>query len=363
MRLLWVELVDFRNHRRTRLEVPEGLVTLVGPNGEGKTNLLEAMHFLLTLTSPRVSKDAQMIREGVDTGYVRGETAGRGGKTLIEIEIRREGANRVQVDRTAVRRRRDLRSRVRSVFFGPQDLRIVQGEPGARRDLLDEAIRSLWPPREAVLSAYDKVLRQRNKLLKEWQGSGEPPGLETWDTQLADAGAAVVAARAEATRAIGERADTAFRDLSGYGLEVRYEPNTEGDAQAFLERLSRRRGDELARRITLVGPHRDDVHMGVRDMTVRAFASHGEAWGAALAIRLALAAAVEEAFGEAPLVILDDPFSALDPARRDRIAQGLGDRGQVLVSVADESDVPADSVAVWDVAAGDVRARDRAGDD
>jgi DNA replication and repair protein RecF len=359
LRLLWIELRDFRNHPETRLDVPEGLTAVVGSNGEGKTNLLEGMFYLLTLSSPRVSADPLLIRDGADAAYVRGETQGPEGRTLIEIEIRRVGANRVQVNRSVVRRKRDLRKLVRAVFFGPHDLRVVQGEPGARRDFLDEAIRALWPARESSLTAYERVLRQRNRLLKDHPGPGRPVGLETWNEELARSGAAVVEVRAEAVQRLTDPADEEFRRLSGYGLEVRYLPNVSGSdvAEAFLERLAQREADELLRRTTLVGPHRDDLHLGVRELTVRGFASHGEAWGAALSLRLALSAAVGEVFGEPPVLLVDDPFSALDPKRRDQVAEGLPGRGQVIVSVADEHDVPKGAGAIWHVSSGVVTER------
>lgn len=329
---------------------------MVGPNGEGKTNLLEAMHYLLTLTSPRVSADATLIADGSEVAYVRGETQGVEGRTLIEIELRRAGANRIQVNRSPVRRRRDLRKHVRAVFFGPHDLRVVQGEPGARRDFMDEALRSLWPPRESVLNAYDKVLRQRNRLLKDWQGNGKPPGLDTWSDELSSSGAEVIQARLEVVETLATAASSGFEALSGAGMDVAYLPNVEGgdDPEEFRRRLSEREGDELVRRTTLAGPHRDDMRLGVKDLTVRGFASHGEAWGAALCLRLGLADAVTAAFRETPLLLVDDPFSALDPRRRDQVAAGLLDRGQVLVSVADDADIPPQSQALWRVQAGRV---------
>jgi len=364
LRLLWIELRDFRNHRETRLDVPEGLTTAVGPNGEGKTNLLEGLFYLLTLSSPRVSGDSLLIRDGADAAYVRGESQGRAGRTLIEIEIRRVGANRVHVNRSPVHRKRDLRKLVRAVFFGPHDLRIVQGEPGARRDFLDEAIRTLWPAREPLLTAYERVLRQRNRLLKDAGGSGRPRGLETWNAELARSGAAVVESREEAAQRLAGPADAEFRRLSGHGLDVGYLPNVSGHdvEEAFLERLAQREADELLRRTTLVGPHRDDLHLGVRELTVRGFASHGEAWGAALSLRLGLSAAVAEVFGEPPVLLVDDPFSALDPKRRDQVAAGLPGRGQVIASVADEHDVPGGSAAIWDVSSGAVREREGVSD-
>jgi len=362
LRLLWIELRDFRNHRETSLEVPDGLVAVCGENGEGKTNLLEGVCYLLTLRSPRATTDGTLVRDGAECAYLRGEVEGLTGKTLVEVEIRRAGANRVQMNRTPLRRKRELRKNARAVAFGPHDLKVVQGEPGARRDFLDEGTRSLWPAGEAALSAYERVLRQRNRLLKDWQGPGRPAGLDTWNQELASSGAAVVEDRRRAVERIAPGADDEFSRLSGSGLLVRYQPNVAGDERAFLARLAEREADETVRRTTLVGPHRDDLEIGVRGLVARGFASYGEAWGAALSLKLGLGTAVAGEFGEEPVLLVDDPFSALDPARRDRVSAGLAGRGQVLVSVADEQDVPSESVAVWEVRGGEVSVRGGAGD-
>jgi len=359
VRLLWVELRDFRNHALTRIDpVPEGLLVAVGPNGEGKTNLLEGIHFLYALASPRVSTNAPLVREGARAAYVRGEFATREGKALVEVEIPIQGASRVQVNRSPVRRKRDLRRQVRAVLFGPFDLPIVIGEPGKRRTFLDEAVTALWPLKEALFTAYDRALRQRNRLLKEWDGPGTPPGMEAWDDALVTAGAALVRIRTEAVERLAPFAAEEFKALAGYDLITSYTPNVtadgpEGVEEAFRARLLERRHDELQRRTSLVGPHRDDLYLGVRDLGARAFGSHGETWAAALCLRLGLAGAVAEEIGEPPLLLVDDPFSALDPKRRDHIAERLATRGgQVLITVADEADVPRGAHAVWDVDAG-----------
>ena len=360
MRLQWVELLDFRNHRRTELrEVPDGLITVVGPNGEGKTNLLEGISFLFFLASPRTSSTQPLVREGADAAYARGEVETANGRVLVEVEIPGRGANRVHVNRSVVRRRRDLRRQVRGVFFGPDDLDIVRGDPSERRRFLDEALVCLWPLKESVITAYDRTLRQRNRLLKDWEGRGRPEGLEAWDEELVANGAALVRLRAEATERLSPAASEAFRVLSTYGLECEYAPNVVGaDVEdAFRARLAERREDELIRRTSLVGPHRDDLTLAVRDLGARAFASHGEAWAAALCLRLGLAEAVAAEIGERPVVLLDDPFSALDPARQARVADRLRAGGQVLISVADEAHVPESTSAVWDVSAGSVTIR------
>jgi DNA replication and repair protein RecF len=365
MRLTWLELRDFRNHAHTRIDpMPDGLIVAVGPNGEGKTNLLEGMHLLYALGSPRVSSGEPLVRGGADAGYVRGEFQTRNGSVLVEVELRRKGANRVLVNRSPVRRKRDLRRQVRAVLFGPFDLPVVIGDPSKRREFLDAASVALLPARDTLTTAYERVLRQRNRLLKEWGGTGMPPGIEAWDAQLVETGSAVIRARADATAHLAGYASEEFEHLAGYGLLVRYLPNVMSDGEveeAFLQRLRERRDEELLRRTSLVGPHRDDLELAVRDLSARAFGSHGETWAAALCLRLGLASAVEEALGEPPLLLIDDPYSALDPHRRDRIVERLSGRpGQVVISVADEADVPSAADAVWDIRDGTVNPRQAA---
>jgi DNA replication and repair protein RecF len=362
MRLAWVELRDYRNHVHTSIDpIPDGLIVAVGPNGEGKTNLLEGMHFLYALASPRASSAEALVRHGEDHAYARGEFETLRGRALVEVEIPRKGATRVHVNRSPVRRKRDLRKQVRAVLFGPFDLPVVIGDPSKRRTFLDEVVVELQPARDTLTSAYDKVLRQRNRLLKEHEGRGAPAGLDAWDDQLVYAGSAVIRARADAAERIAPHASEEFSHLAGYELVVRYDPNVPaGDdvEETFHERLAERRADELIRRTSLVGPHRDDLELAVREMGARAFGSHGETWAAALCLRLGLATAVERELGEPALLLVDDPYSALDPRRRDRIGERLAGRGgQVVISVADEDDVPSHAGAVWDVAAGAVTPR------
>jgi DNA replication and repair protein RecF len=363
MHLEWLELRDFRNHRRTALDhIPEGLTVVVGPNGEGKTNLLEGMFFLYSLRSPRASTNAPLVREGADVAYARGEFEGNEGRTLVEVEIPRRGASRVKLNKGPLRRKRELRRQVRSVLFGPFDLPVVIGDPSKRRDLLDEAVVALWPLKDGVSSAYERALRQRNRLLKEWEGGRDgPPGMDAWDEELIRTGVPLIEARHDAVERLATDASLEFEALSGYGLVVAYAPNVTGTGSAedaFRQQLAARRADELVRRTSLVGPHRDDLTLAVRDLGARAFGSHGETWGAALCVRLGLAAAVGAEIGEPPILLVDDPFSALDPIRRDRIAQRLADRaGQIVISVADEADVPPDPSAVWQVEDGSVTVR------
>ena len=367
VRLIWIDARDFRNHKETRLDVPDGLIAAVGGNGEGKTNLLEAMYYGLTLRSPRSSSDQPLIRKGADVAVVRCETDSASGRALIEVEIRPAGANRVQVNRSPLRRRRDIKRVSRAVFFSPGDLDVIQGDPDARRGFMDEVLATLWPLREPTVSAYERALRQRNRLLKDWEGSGPPSGLEAWDAELVEAGGTLMMARAEALDRVGPVADEEFQGLTGYGLGVRYSPSVEPGTwaqeavtSAFRERLAARRVDELVRRVTLVGPHRDELTLEVRELTARSFASHGEAWAAAVALRLGQARAIDAELGEPPVLLLDDPFPGLDPARQRRLTGRVAGRGQTVLSVADEAHVPDAAVAVWEVSGGRVSPREAA---
>jgi DNA replication and repair protein RecF len=355
LRLLWVELTDFRNHPKTRVDhVPDGLVVVVGANGEGKTNLIEGIAFLFFLVSPRASSTEPLVRRGADAAYLRGEIETTGGRVLVEVEIPGHGANKVQVNRSPVRRKRDLRRQVRAAFFGPEDLDIVRGDPSQRRRFMDEAVTFLWPLKESVLTAYDRTLRQRNRLLKEWEGRGAPKDLEAWDAELVENGSALLRLRADAVARLSPGAQEEFAALSGTGLACEYRPSVWGEdlEEAFRARLAERRGDELTRRTSLVGPHRDDLELAVRDLGARAFASHGEAWAAALCLRLGLGSAIQAEVGERPVLLLDDPFSALDPKRGGQVAERLAGRGQVVVTVADEAHVPPRAQSVWDVSSG-----------
>jgi DNA replication and repair protein RecF len=371
LQLLWVELREFRNHRVTKLdELPKGLIVVVGPNGEGKTNLMEGMFYLFTLSSPRVSSNQPLVREGAGAGYVRGEVETATGRALIEVEIPGTGrASKVRVNRSPVRRKRDLRRQVRAVFFGPDDLDIVRGDPSQRRRFMDEALGALWPVKESAVTAYERALRQRNRLLKEWEGRGAPAAIEAWDSELVEAGCALMRARAEAIERLAPLAAEEFRWLANYGLACEYRPSVWTDAgpaadvaapeleEAFRARIEERRQDEIVRRTSLVGPHRDDLELAVRDLGARSFGSHGEAWAAALCLRLGLAKAVEAELGEPPVLLVDDPFSALDPRRQTKVAEHLAGRGQVVISVADEAHVPPNATVVWQVSSGSVVVR------
>lgn len=360
MYVSWIEARDFRNHADVSLQLSPGLTAVVGPNGRGKTNLLEAVYYLCWLVSPRVSSDLPLVRTGATSAYLRGEVQSERGRFLLEVEVRSSGQNRIQMNRSAVRRKRDVRREVRAVFCGPDDLAVVLGDPSERRRFMDEVVTALRPAKDGATAGYERVLRQRNRLLKEWGGPGEPPDLGAWDAELVSHGVGLTELRREAVDRIADVAGEGFKGLSGGGEEalvVEYRPSVqmpddpvtsgaEALARAFRVRLAERRQDELVRRTTLVGPHRDDLGLTVEGLAARGFASHGEAWGAALSLRMAQAEAVRKEIGEPPVALLDDPFSGLDPERRRRLAAGLQERGQVLLAVPEEAHVPPGAVVV-----------------
>jgi DNA replication and repair protein RecF len=323
--------------------------------------------------------DLPLVRTGAASAFVRGEVESGGSRFLIEVEVRGSGQNRIRLNRSAVRRRRDVRRHAPAVFAGPDDLEIVQGDPAHRRRFMDEAVRSLWPLKEGEATAYERVLRQRNRLLKDWDGSGSGPGgLAGWDGELVTRGSAVTRLRGAAMERLVDAAADGFRRQTGDVMQVAYRPSVEvgGHAplseaepeglfpvvppvardpleEAFAARLAERRQDELTRRTTLVGPHRDELVLEVQGLAARGFASHGETWGAALSLRLAQAEAVAAEVGEEPARFLDDPFAGLDPERRNRLGALLSARGQTFLALPDEAQVPP-RATVWRVKEGSV---------
>jgi DNA replication and repair protein RecF len=326
---------------------------LAGTNGQGKTNLVEAVGYLSTLGSHRVTGDAALIRAGEESAIIRATVVDGGRETLAEVQINRTGPNRAQLNRKPVRPREITRS-VSSVLFAPEDLAIVRGEPSARRRFLDELLVARSPRLAGVLSDYDKALRQRNGLLKASRGrfGADPSSLDAWDERLVVAGAEWLDARdglvADLTPLVAEQyrlvagADQVVAMQTVRGIDPEEGAIEEGTtAERFLGALQTMRPRELERGVTLVGPHRDDLLLTVNELPARGYASHGESWSLALALRLG---AVELLRGTLPtgdpIVILDDVFAELDEARRNRLADRVGRYEQVLITAAVEGDIP-----------------------
>ncbi|MBW3577238.1 MAG: DNA replication/repair protein RecF [Actinobacteria bacterium] len=354
-----LELVDVRSYEQQELTFEPGVTLLVGPNAHGKTNLLEAAHRVATGSSHRVASDLPLVRRDAEAGYVRVELdtdAGR--RRKIELELRPGAGTRARVDGQAVRQTSDAVGVLRVVLFAPEDLAIVAGDPSERRRFLDDVLAQRRPAYAAARSDYDRVLRQRNRLLKTAGGRGGDVAatLQVWTAQLVAHAATLTAARVAAVHALAGPTSAFYAELadlpepvtltyrSSCGLVVSGDPGCgvpDRDALAVQLRagLEAVADEELARGVTLVGPHRDDLELSVRGLPARGYASHGQHWTLALALRLATYDVLAEV-GDHPVVLLDDVFAELDQARRARLAAACQRWGQVLVTAAVEDDVP-----------------------
>lgn len=352
MHVTQVALADFRNHELLKLDLSAGATALVAPNGWGKTNIVEAVHFAATLTSHRVASEQPLVRQGRERAIVRILVHRDGRDLRLEVEINAGRPNRARVNATPLPRPRELLGLLRVVTFAPEDLAVVRGDPAERRRFLDELLITTAPRYAGVRADYERVLRQRNALLKSATGSRKPDlaSLEVWDSHLAALGAELTRGRRRLVAAAAPHIVDAYAAVApgSAPMGVRYDPSVaDGGTEeagairdAMLRQLAQRRADELARGVSLVGPHRDELFLGIGELPARGYASHGEGWSLALALRLgafrlARAQAVE------PVLLLDDVFAELDDARRDRLAQHVADAEQVLVTAAVAADVPA----------------------
>jgi DNA replication and repair protein RecF len=368
-----LSLADYRNYAAAEVTLAAGPTTFVGANGQGKTNLIEAAGYLATFGSHRVASDAPLIRQGADRAIVRGVVVAGGRDSLLEVEINPGRANRVRVNRAPVRPREAL-GLVCCVLFAPEDIAIVKGDPDQRRRYLDDLLVSMRPRYAAVRADYERVLRQRTALLKSAKAhAAVPPGaLEVWDDQLVATGAVLTAGRLRLVAALrplladcysavsGTERDTDLRyrmsadsgtvgadanppgDVPDDSPEGEPEPDQEKLALTLREALAVRRRAELERAVCLVGPHRDELELRIGGLPSRGYASHGESWSLALALRLAAYQLLRgDGPGGDPVLMLDDVFAELDAGRRDRLAALVAGAEQVLVTAAVPEDVPA----------------------
>ncbi|KTS13017.1 DNA replication/repair protein RecF [Microbacterium testaceum] len=355
-------LRDFRNYAEVDVSLATGANVFVGRNGQGKTNLVEAVAYLATLGSHRVSSDAPMVKDGADAAIVRARLAHGERNVLLELQLNRQGSNRARVNGVNVRTA-ELPRYAQVVLFAPEDLQIVRGDPSARRRFADQLIVQRSPRMAAVVADYDRVLRQRTALLKSARARGvrgDALGtLDVWDDKLVTLGTELIEARLALASDLSEPVARAYAAIAGADHEPRLEwalsvgggdpeegeaatPASAGPlADQFRAALAARRSAELERGLTLVGPHRDDLVLRVRNLPVKGYASHGESWSVALALRLASAEILraESRLGD-PVLILDDVFAELDAGRRARLAELVGGYEQVIVTSAVEEDVP-----------------------
>ena len=351
MHLRRLAVADFRSGEKAELDLEPGVTVLIGPNGVGKTNLVEAAGYLATLSSHRVATDAPLIRRGAEQAVVRGIVVHHGRELGLELEITAGRANRARLNR-APAKPRDVAGILRTVLFAPEDLALVRGDPGERRRFLDDLLVARFPRYASVRADYDRVLKQRSALLKTARAAGRAGDLSTldvWDGHLAAHGAALLAGRLELVAAVAPLAVAAFAEVapSSEPIAVGYRSSVDATSpstvpeleQLLLDALVRVRRQEVERGVCLVGPHRDDLELRLGEGPAKGYASHGESWALALALRLAsyrllLADDVE------PVLVLDDVFAELDTRRRRALAEVAAQAEQVLITAAVADDVP-----------------------
>lgn len=372
MRLEHLELRDYRSYTRAELDLGPGTFVLLGDNAQGKTNVLEAVHYLAVGHSHRVTGDGALVRAGQDAAVIRATARLSTGRALaVELELRADGRKRARVNGQPRARVRDALGEVRSVLFAPEDLQLVRGDPSDRRRFLDDLLAQRRPAYAAARQDYRRVLRQRNALLKGLRHrhqraphpaapEGDEAALETWTQALVRGGANLLAARIAAVHALVGPARDAYGDLvassprPGAAVEIVYELSTgrhvPGDpgagvpdpaalAAELAETLAGLERAERERGVTLAGPHRDELGLRLNGLPAKGYASHGELWSLALALRLASRDVLHE-IGDEPVVLLDDVFAELDEGRRSRLAARCADFEQVLVTAAVDADVP-----------------------
>ena len=345
MRVSRLALTDFRNYRAADVAVEPGANLLVGRNGQGKTNMVESLVWIATGSSHRVPNDFALIRAGEERAIVRCTVTNDERSFQLDVELNARGANRAQANGHPVRIR-DLPRYLQVVLFSPEDLQLVRADPSGRRRFLDELSVMRAPRLAGVHSDLDRVLKQRNSLLKSARAARLRPEdlttLEVWDGRLIELGIEVMRTRRALVAELAPHVEAAYRLVAGDEHEARIAltTNVPETAESFAALLVERRREELDRAVSLVGPHRDDLELNLNDLLARHYASQGESWSFALALRLASAELLREGSGGDPVMILDDVFAELDAGRRQRLAEAASRFEQVLITAAVEADVP-----------------------
>lgn len=353
MQISKLSLRDFRNHGNLDLTFSSGATTIVGRNGRGKTNIVEAVHYLATLGSHRVSQDAPLIRTGKTSATVLAQVEKHNRQAKVELTINFPGTNKVSLNGNPLVKSRDILGLVTTVIFSPEDLDLVKGDPSARRRFIDELSTLLAPKFSNTRSDFERTLKQRNTLLKSL-GRRTPSTqaratLDAWDEQLIQTGAEIISTRLENVRRIEPHLTEFGTAISGdtEPLQLNYAntwlpPDVSEKteiAELFKAELENRNKDEVDRGVTLVGPHRDDLNLQLSGLPAKGYASHGQSWSIAIALRLAAFKLLRE-HDDDPILILDDVFAELDERRRTRLISIITDVEQTLITAAVLEDIP-----------------------
>ena len=399
MHVRHLTVCDFRSYVSAELPLEAGVTTLVGLNGQGKTNLVEAIGYLATLASHRVATDQPLVRFGAEQAVIRGAVVREGRETMVELELNPGRANRARLGRSPAGRPRDVLGTLRTVLFAPEDLALVKGDPSERRRFLDDLLVARQPRWASVRSDYDKILKQRNALLKSAapvlrRGQRRPSPrptdepaedarasalhtLDIWNEHLATVGSQLLYARLRLLRDLGPYLTQAYDEVSAGQSDARvsYKSSLREAASAslaagevpeidqlrteILATLEDLRDREIERGMSLAGPHRDDLVLSLGELPAKGYASHGESWSFALGLKLAAYQLLRHDLGDDPVLILDDVFAELDSGRRDRLAAMVADCEQVLITAAVDADVPSTLVGrTYVVSLGEVSLRE-----
>ncbi len=351
-----LSLHDFRSYATAEVEIGAGVTAFVGRNGQGKTNLVEAIDYLSSLSSHRVAADAPLVRQGANQAIVRAAVVRDDRRAVLEIEINPGKSNRARINKSPLPKARELLGLVRTVVFSPEDLALVKGDPAERRRFADDLLVQISPRFAGTRADYERVLRQRNSLLKTSRTTRRTGGeddttmstLAVWDARLSELGAEIMRRRIrlieDLTPLTGKAYEAVARGATRDDAVLTYKPSfelagTESLEDQIVAELERRRREEFDRGLTLVGPHRDDLVLGLGDLPVKGYASHGESWSFALALRLA-SYDLLRAEGDDPVLILDDVFAELDTGRRAQLAELVAGAEQVLITAAVPEDIP-----------------------
>jgi DNA replication and repair protein RecF len=392
-----LELNNFRNYLKADVALSTGVNLLVGPNGQGKTNIVEAIRYLSTLSSHRVAGYIPMIKQDAGQAVIRALASHEDRDVLLELELNRDNPNKARINKSPAQKVRDVLGYVNSVTFAPEDLDIIKRDPSNRRAFIDELVVQVWPRFAGVYADYERVLKQRNTLLKSARQTGAKGSalstLDAWDQSLISYGSEIIAARVDLIERLRPHLFAAYQsiaiannepkilikssllsanvahyldELEANFAKAEFEEEQEAEflkigeraeiEELFRLKLQSVRPKELERGITLVGPHRDDLVLLLGTLPAKGYASHGESWSYALALRLASIELLRnETRSGDPILILDDVFAELDAGRRERLAAMVKNNEQVLITAAVAEDIPKELVAtVFNVKAGEV---------